>query len=117
MSDTTKDSGELNELHAEKGRLYARYFADRPERLASNPPETDVVVGALLDEVKQLRTRVAQLEESDKTLRADMARKDAVLATAGVQLVTKLTRSSFFRMRLFKRIGEVIVRTFNRAVK
>ena len=117
MSDTTRDSGELNALHAEKGRLYARYFADRPARLASNPPETDVVVAELLDEVKQLRTRVAQLEESDKTLRADAARKDAVLATAGVQLVMKLTRSRLFRMRLLKRIGEVIVRTFNRAVK
>ena len=48
MSDTTKDSSELNELHAEKGRLYARYFADRPARLASNPPETDVVVAELI---------------------------------------------------------------------
>lgn len=117
MNDAAKDSNELNELHAEKGRFYARYFADRPERLASNPPTTDVAVGELLDEVKQLQARTAQLEQSDKTLRGDLARKDAILATAGVQLVTKLSRSRFFRLPVIRHIGQAAARIFNRAVK
>ena len=118
MTDSRSQTpDELNELHAEKGRLYARYFAARPDRLASNPPGTDVAVGELLDEVKQLHEHVAQLEQSEKNLRAEAARKDAILATAGVQLVTKLSRSRFFRLPVIKRAGEMMVRLFNRAVK
>lgn len=117
MNDAANNPNELNELHAEKGRFYARYFADRPERLASNPPATDIAVGELLDEVKQLQARTAQLEQSDKTLRGALARKDAILATAGVQLVTKLSRSRFFRLPVIRHIGQAAARIFNRAVK
>jgi len=107
----------LNELHAEKGRFYARYFAGRPERLASNPPTPDDAVGELLDENAALRARVAELEQKGKQLAEDLDRKNALLATASVQVAIKLSRSRILRLPVLRHIGQALARLSNRLMR
>ena len=124
MTDSATSSGdsrqlrdELNELHAEKGRFYARYFAARPGRLASDPPATDEAVGELLDENAALRARVAELEPREKQLAEDLSRKNALLATASVQVAIKLSRSHILRLPVLRHIGQALARITNRLMR
>ena len=124
MTDSAIPSGdprqlrdELNELHAEKGRFYARYFAGRPERLASNPPTPDDAVGELLDENAALGSRVAELEQREKQLEDELSRKNALLATASVQVAIKLSRSRILRLPVIRHIGQAVARFTNRLMR
>ena len=124
MTDSAIPSGdprqlrdELNELHAEKCRFYARYFAGRPERLASHPPATDDAVGELLDENAALGSRVAELEQREKQLEDELSRKNALLATASVQVAIKLSRSRILRLPVIRHIGQAVARFTNRLMR
>lgn len=104
---------QLNRLYEEKGRLYASYLRDRPEMLNDQLPDTDVIVDNLLREIRAGRESLQALKAENEQLQ----RKVAVLSTAGVQLVLKLSRSRIFRWAPLRKWGERLTRLLNRLIR